>query len=67
MRQTDDRDSEPDYLLRLTRHGLGGTLLDYSAFLFSAQVTGQRLGFEAGQEGAAMTSSQQSYVILNQQ
>ena len=45
MRQTDDRDSEPDYLLRLTRHGLGGTLLDYSAFLFSAQVTVQLLGF----------------------
>ena len=22
-RQSDDRDSEPDYLLRLTRHGLG--------------------------------------------
>ena len=56
-RQSDDRDSEPDYLLRLTRRwqsmnytgtrsqttcyvrrGTGrGTLLDYSAFLFSAQ------------------------------
>ena len=29
-RQSDDRDSEPDYLLRPTRHGPGGTLLDYS-------------------------------------
>ena len=36
-RQSDERDSEPDYLLRPTRHGPGGTLLDYSAFLFSAQ------------------------------
>ena len=26
-RQSDDRDSEPDYLLRRTRHGPGGTLL----------------------------------------
>ena len=26
-RQSDDRDSEPDYLLRPTRHGPGGTLL----------------------------------------
>ena len=36
MRQSDsdDRDSEPDYLLRPTRHGPGGTLLDYMAFLF---------------------------------
>jgi hypothetical protein len=29
MRQCDDRDSEPDYLLRPTGHGPGGTLLDY--------------------------------------
>ena len=27
-RQSDDRDSEPDYLLRPTMHGPGGTLLD---------------------------------------
>ena len=26
-RQSDERDSEPDYLLRLTRHGPGGILL----------------------------------------
>ena len=44
MRQSDDRDTEPDYLPRLTRHGPGDTLLDYSAFLFSAQVTAQQLG-----------------------
>ena len=37
--QSDDRDSEPDYLLRPTRHGPGGTLFDCSAFLFGAQVT----------------------------
>ena len=41
MRQSDERDLEPDYLLRPTRHGPGGTLLDYRAFLFSAQVTDQ--------------------------
>ena len=41
MRQSDseDLDLEPDYLLRPTRHGPGGTLLDCSAFLFGAQVT----------------------------
>ena len=32
--RADDRDSEPDYLLRPTRHGQGGTLLDYRAVLF---------------------------------
>ena len=48
-RQSDDsdRDSEPDYLLRPTRHGPGGTLLDYGAFRFRAQVTEYRLGPEA--------------------
>ena len=35
-RQSDVRDSEPDHLLRPTRHGQGGTLLDYIVFLFSA-------------------------------
>ena len=50
MRQSDDRDSEPDYLLRPTRHGPGGTLLDYSAILFSAQVNAKLLGFEAVKE-----------------
>ena len=35
MCQSDERDSEPDYLLRQTRHGPGGTLLDYSAFLLA--------------------------------
>ena len=43
-RQSDDRDSEPDYLLRPTRHGPGGTLLDYSAFPFRAQVTENTVG-----------------------
>ena len=33
-RQSDDRDSEPDYLLRPTRHG-PGTLRDYGAVLFN--------------------------------
>ena len=39
MRQSDDRDSEPDYLLRPTRQGPGGTLLDSGGFMFRAQVT----------------------------
>ena len=43
-RQSDERDSEPDYLLRPTWHGQGGTLLDYSAFLFSTQITVQTGG-----------------------
>ena len=36
-RQSDDRDSEPDYLLRPTRHGHGGTLRDYIAVLFNVK------------------------------
>ena len=32
--RADDRDSEPDYLLRPMRHGQGGTLLDLIAVLF---------------------------------
>ena len=32
-RQSDERDSEPDYLLRPTRHGPGGTLLIVHSFL----------------------------------
>ena len=42
MRQSDER--EPDYLLRPTRHGPGGTLLDYSTFHFRAQSPFRRLG-----------------------
>ena len=46
MRQSDESrwDSDPGYLLRPTRHGPGGTLLDYSAFLLSAQITIQAVG-----------------------
>ena len=33
--RADDRDSEPDYLLRPTRHGPGGTLRDYIAFVLT--------------------------------
>ena len=43
-RQSYDWDSELDYLLRPTRHGPGGTLLDYSALLFRAQVTEYTVG-----------------------
>ena len=32
--RADDRDSEPDYLIRPTRHGPGGTVLDLIAVLF---------------------------------
>jgi hypothetical protein len=44
MRHSDDLDSEPDYLLLPTRHGPGGTLLDYSAFPLNAQITVQAVG-----------------------
>ena len=37
-RQSGDRDSEPDYLLRPTRHGPGGTLLILAHSFFRAQV-----------------------------
>ena len=37
--RADDRDSEPDYLLRPTRHGPGGTLLDYRERFFLSTVS----------------------------
>ena len=40
--RADDRDSELDYLLRLTRHGPGGTLLDLIAVLFIVGQLGKR-------------------------
>ena len=67
MRQSDERDSEPDYLLRPTRHGPCDTLLDCSAFPFSAQVTVQRLGFEAIQEGAQRHLLSKDTLHLNQE
>ena len=36
-RKSDDRDSEPDYLLCPTMHGPGGTLRDYIAVLFNVR------------------------------
>ena len=36
-RQSDKRDSEPDYLLRQTRYGAGGTLLIAHFFLGHSQ------------------------------
>ena len=59
MRQSDDRDSEPDYLLRLTMHGPGGTLLDSSAFLLRAQVTEYTVGTKHSKDIAETSSSQQ--------
>ena len=68
MRQSDERDSEPDYLLRPTRHGPGGTLLDYSAFLLGRKSPNIRLGPRAHSKEMATTSSYlQVDVILNQQ
>ena len=52
IRQSDDRDSEPDYLLRPTRHGPGDKLLDYSAFLLVHKSPFRRLGFQAILGGA---------------
>ena len=63
-RQSDDWDSEPDYLLRPTRHGLGGTLLDYSAFSFRVQVTEYTVGTKHSKEIAATASSQQGYITF---
>ena len=41
--RADDRDSEPDYVLRPTRHGPGGTLLMMSALLWrEAQARGEQ-------------------------
>ena len=62
MRQSDVLDSEPDYLLRPTRHWPGGTLLDSdsaSGFLFRAQVTniGQDLRDSKLQKDGASTTS----------
>ena len=58
-RQSDDRDSEPDYLLRPTRHGPGGILLDYSAFLFKAQGTEYTVGTKHSKDIAETPSSQE--------
>ena len=41
--RANDRDSEPDYLLRPTMHGPGGTLLIIAHSFFRAQVTEYRL------------------------
>ena len=40
--RADDRDSEPDYLLRATGHGPGGTLRDYIAVLFNVRQSAHR-------------------------
>ena len=67
MRQSDDRDSEPDYLLRPTRVGPGGTLLDYRAFLFRVQVTEDTVGIKAIQRRAKRHLLRKKTLLLNQQ
>ena len=64
MRQSDDLDLKPDYFLRPTRHGPGGTLLDCSAFLFGAQVTdiGQGLRDSKGWSFNVILLSKRRYV-----
>ena len=57
--QSDDRDSEPYYLLRPMMHGPGGILLDYNAFLLRAQVTEYTVETQHSKEIAATSSSQQ--------
>ena len=57
MRQSDDRDSEPDYLLRPTRHGPGGTLLIIAHFLFRAKVTEYSVGTELDSKKIAETTT----------
>ena len=49
--RADDRDSEPDYLLRPTRHGPDGKLLIIAHFLFRAKVTEYSVGTEARFKG----------------
>ena len=51
-RQSDDRDSEPDYLLRPTRHGPGGTLLIIAHSFLAHKSPFRRLGFQALLGGA---------------
>ena len=62
-RQSDDRDSEPDYLLRPTMSG--GTLHDYSSFRFSAQITVQAVGISNFTGRSSTSSSERS--VPNQQ
>ena len=67
MRQSDVRDSEPDYLLRSTRHGPGGTLLDSIAIPLNTGLlieAGDRKALESDRSTA---SSSQVGVILNLQ
>ena len=67
-RQSDDRDSEPDYLLRPTRQAPGGTLIDYIAFLFSAgQHIAARDRTRIQRRNRSTTSPSQVGVILNRQ
>ena len=46
-RQSDDRDSEPDFLLRPTRHGPGGTWLIIAHFFLERKSPNNRLETEA--------------------
>ena len=57
-RQSDDRDSEPDYLLRPTRHGPGGTLLIIAHSFLERRSLKIQLGPKLGlKEIAATTTS----------
>ena len=58
-RQSDVRDSEPDYLLRPTRHGQGGTMSYYSLFLFRRRSLNIRLATKHSMDIAETPSSQE--------
>ena len=65
--RADDRDAVPDYLLRPTMHGPGGTLLIIAHSFLERRSPKYRLATEARLNGiAATTSFFTSGVTLNQ-
>ena len=56
-RQSDDRDSEPDYLLRPTRQGPGGTLLIIAHSFFERRSLKIQLGPKLGLKEIAATTT----------
>ena len=65
-RQSDDRDSEPDYLLRPTTHGPGGTLLTIAHSFLEHRSLKIQLGPKLDSKEIAATTTFSVGVILNQ-
>ena len=55
--QSDDRDSEPDYLLRPTRHGPGGTLLIIAHSFLERRSLKVQLGPKLGLKEITVTTT----------